>query len=162
MDARVKFTIKIMNQLAMFLIMKVLFFFWDHTLIPDNFACQMQTTSEENNNIHCTCTDLIITDSIFCITAGVYSVKNDQLQTGPLQPEEESPLMAILPSESPIIRRPSPIAIRIIEKFLRQRKLRLVDLFTVVDKDKNWLITRDDFRKAIQQVNNTCTSMYDT
>jgi len=96
------------------------------------------------------------------LTTSVCSVKNNQLQTGPLQPEEEPPLLAILPSESPIIRRPSPIAIRIIEKFLRQKKLRLVDLFTVVDKDKNWLITRDDFRKAIQQVDNTCTSMYET
>ena len=62
--------------------------------------------------------------------------------------------MGILPSESPIIRRPSPVAIRIIEKFLRQQKIRLIDLFAIVDKDKNWLITRDDFRKAIHEVGN--------
>ncbi len=68
------------------------------------------------------------------------------------QPREDTPLEAILPDEYPIVKRPSPLAIQIIEKFLYQKKIRLLDLFQAVDKQKKWKVTRDEFRKTIQEV----------
>jgi hypothetical protein len=52
----------------------------------------------------------------------------------------------------PTVRRPSPAAIRIIEKFLYDKQIRLIDLFQQVDKNKDWMITRAEFRAAIEQV----------
>jgi hypothetical protein len=68
------------------------------------------------------------------------------------QPIEEEPAKAVLAEESPIVRRPSPLAIKIIERFLHKKKLRLIDLFKTVDKTKTWLISKDDFRTAIRKV----------
>lgn len=59
---------------------------------------------------------------------------------------------AVLPEESPMVNRPSPLAIGIIEHFLHEKKMRLLDLFASVDKDKNWRLTRDEFRLALQKV----------
>ena len=69
-----------------------------------------------------------------------------------LQAKDDTNLEPILPEESPLVRRPSPLAIRVIERFLQRKKMRLLDLFASVDKHKNWKVTRDDFRKAIQEV----------
>ena len=44
------------------------------------------------------------------------------------------------------------MAIQIIEKFLHENKLRLIDLFRSVDKDKDWKVSRDEFRTAILKV----------
>ena len=66
----------------------------------------------------------------------------------------EEPMEPILPDESPIVKRPSPLAIQIIEKFLHEKKIRLLDLFASVDKDKDWKLTRDEFRLALQKVRN--------
>ena len=64
----------------------------------------------------------------------------------------ETPLDGILPDESPMVMRPSPLAIRIIEKFLHEKKVRLVDLFKRADKDKDWKLSRDEFRQAVTGV----------
>jgi hypothetical protein len=53
---------------------------------------------------------------------------------------------------SPLVNRPSPEGIKIIEEHLRKHKLRLIDLFVFVDRGKRWQITRDDFRVAIKKV----------
>ena len=58
-----------------------------------------------------------------------------------------------LPETSPVVRRPCPLAIRILEKFLQEKKIRLIDLFASVDKDKNWKVSREEFRHAITKVN---------
>lgn len=52
----------------------------------------------------------------------------------------------------PRIRRPSPIAIRKLDAFLRTNKLRLIDIFSAIDKDKNWHLSREEFRNAVKQV----------
>lgn len=75
--------------------------------------------------------------------------------SGLSQPKEEPDLEPMLPEESPVVKRPSPLAIRIIEKFLRQKKIRLIDLFQSVDKDKDWKVSRNEFRNAMKAVSQT-------
>jgi hypothetical protein len=53
----------------------------------------------------------------------------------------------------PRFRRPCPDAISILEKFLNEKKIRLVDLFTSVDKNKSWSLTKEEFVEAIKTVN---------
>ncbi|XP_032232294.1 translation initiation factor IF-2 [Nematostella vectensis] len=50
----------------------------------------------------------------------------------------------------PTIRQPSPAALALIQEYLDQRRLRLVDLFAQADKDKNWVVTRVEFRNIIR------------
>ena len=47
---------------------------------------------------------------------------------------------------------PTPLALKILERHLREQKMRLIDLFTAVDRDKNWKISRDEFVKVCDQV----------
>ena len=68
------------------------------------------------------------------------------------QPVIEEPVEAVLPNESPVVRRPSPLALRTIERFLARKKMRLIDLFATVDKDKKWMVSRTDFRRVIRMV----------
>lgn len=49
--------------------------------------------------------------------------------------------------------RPVPVAIKIIEDYLVENELRLLDLFTHIDKTKDWNITRDQLRDAIRRQN---------
>lgn len=44
------------------------------------------------------------------------------------------------------------LGIRILEEYLRKNKMRLLDMFVVIDKDKDWKIIRDEFRKVIREV----------
>ena len=62
------------------------------------------------------------------------------------------PLQAIMADESPTIKRPSPLAIHILEQFLAENKLRVLDLFSSTDKDKDWQVTREEFRQAVRRV----------
>ena len=55
-------------------------------------------------------------------------------------------------SKLPNINVPTPLAIKILEQYLRQNKLRLIDLFTSVDKNKDWKISRDEFFKVCDKV----------
>ncbi|XP_064604697.1 EF-hand calcium-binding domain-containing protein 12-like isoform X2 [Liolophura sinensis] len=50
----------------------------------------------------------------------------------------------------PTVKLPSPKALMILEHFMQEKKIRLLDLFTAVDKDKNWTISRDEFMKAMK------------
>lgn len=51
----------------------------------------------------------------------------------------------------PAVKIPSPLGVRMLEQHLRKNQMRLIDLFVMVDKDKNWRISRDEFRKAITE-----------
>lgn len=46
---------------------------------------------------------------------------------------------------------PTPLALKILEQHLREKKIRLIDLFTLVDRDKNWKISREEFVKVCDQ-----------
>ncbi|KAJ8301596.1 hypothetical protein KUTeg_020583, partial [Tegillarca granosa] len=45
----------------------------------------------------------------------------------------------------------SPWGIRILERHLRKNKMRLIDLFKCVDKDKNWKLSREEFKASLQK-----------
>ena len=50
----------------------------------------------------------------------------------------------------PTIRQPAPAALAMIQEYLDKKKLRLLDLFAQADKDKNWVVSREEFRNIIR------------
>lgn len=62
----------------------------------------------------------------------------------------ETPTEALI-HDVPNVKIPAPLGIRILEEHLRKNKMRLLDLFVATDKDKDWKITRDEFRKVIKE-----------
>ena len=50
----------------------------------------------------------------------------------------------------PTIRQPSPAALAVIQEYLERKRLRLLDLFAQADKDKNWVVSRQEFRNIIR------------
>lgn len=70
---------------------------------------------------------------------------------------EPSPMPSL-----PKIRRPSPIALRRLDRFLQANKLRLVDIFTLIDKDKTWTVNQDQFKAAVNEVCNTAPAPSDS
>ena len=52
----------------------------------------------------------------------------------------------------PSIKRPTPQAIAKLEEYVRKHRLRLVDMFTRMDKDKDWLITCKDCQQVFKKL----------
>ena len=50
----------------------------------------------------------------------------------------------------PTIHHPSPAALAVIQEYLQHKRLRLLDLFAQADKDKNWVVSRQEFRNIIR------------
>eukprot|EP00794_Sanderia_malayensis_P006196 gene6196-6911_t len=50
----------------------------------------------------------------------------------------------------PLLKQPLPMAMSIIAEYCHNNKLRLLDLFTEVDKDKDWSISRDELCKLVR------------
>lgn len=50
----------------------------------------------------------------------------------------------------PTIRQPSPAALAVIQEYLDRKRMRLLDLFSQADKDKNWVVSRQEFRNIIR------------
>ncbi|CAH1265016.1 EFCAB12 [Branchiostoma lanceolatum] len=53
-------------------------------------------------------------------------------------------------SPTPMVASPSPEAMRVIDRYVREHKLRLLDFFMRFDKNKQWLVSREDFKKVIK------------
>ena len=70
-----------------------------------------------------------------------------------IQPVDDDNAQGANGDDSATVKRPSPLAIGIIEQFLREKRMRLIDLFSAGDKDKSWTLTREEFKAAVQQVN---------
>ncbi|KAK3102250.1 hypothetical protein FSP39_009912 [Pinctada imbricata] len=68
----------------------------------------------------------------------------------PPPPPIEIPVVAVV-HDVPNVKIPAPLGIRILEQHLRKNKKRLVDLFVESDKNKDWKISRDEFRNIIRQ-----------
>ena len=51
------------------------------------------------------------------------------------------------------VTRPLPIALALIADYLADHRLRLIDLFSDVDKNKDWRMTRDELKIAFQRIN---------
>ena len=76
------------------------------------------------------------------------------------QPSEDENAKGAYADDSPTVKRPSPYAIGLIERFLREKRMRLIDLFSATDKDKSWTLTRAEFKAAVQQVSVTAGLKY--
>ena len=50
----------------------------------------------------------------------------------------------------PLLQQPIPVALSIIAEYCYEHRLRLLDLYTEIDKNKDWLISRDEVRKIVQ------------
>ena len=55
-------------------------------------------------------------------------------------------------SSIPNLRMPAPLGLKILDTHLKQQKLRLIDLFTSTDKNKDWKISREEFIKVCNEV----------
>lgn len=65
---------------------------------------------------------------------------------------DDKNLQAVLPTQPVYIQRPSPEALRILEKYLRERQIRLIDLFRSTDKNKDGQVSKNDFREIVREV----------
>ena len=54
--------------------------------------------------------------------------------------------------DNPKITKPIPQGLQIIGAYLTRRRQRILDLFARADKDKNWQISRDEFKNCIHEV----------
>jgi len=52
----------------------------------------------------------------------------------------------------PYVKTPLPIALALIADYLADHRLRLVDLFTKVDRNKDWSMTRDELKMAFKKI----------
>lgn len=55
-------------------------------------------------------------------------------------------------SSLPQLKIPAPLGIKILNQHLKQKKMRLIDLFTAADKNKDWKMSRDEFIKICEEV----------
>lgn len=53
----------------------------------------------------------------------------------------------------PLLQQPIPVAMSIIAEYCHENKLRLLDLYTQMDRDKDWLVSRDEVRKIVRSNN---------
>lgn len=56
-------------------------------------------------------------------------------------------------SSLPQLRVPAPLGLQILDQHLKEQKLRLIDLFTDADKNKDWKLSRDEFIKQCNERN---------
>ena len=57
---------------------------------------------------------------------------------------------------------PVPSALQILDKFLTDKKMRLVDLFRSADRNQDWRLTKDELLAAVEKVRIICMSLYCT
>lgn len=55
-------------------------------------------------------------------------------------------------SSLPHLKAPAPLGLKILDEHLKEKKLRLIDLFTSTDKNKDWKLSRDEFIKSCEEV----------
>ena len=52
----------------------------------------------------------------------------------------------------PFVKSPLPIALAMIADYLAEKRLRLIDLFAKVDKNKDWKMTREELKTAFKRI----------
>ncbi|XP_020623016.1 EF-hand calcium-binding domain-containing protein 12-like [Orbicella faveolata] len=73
-----------------------------------------------------------------------------QAPTPPPEIEEDTTTVTGEDRGVPTIRQPSPAALAVIQEYLDRKRMRLLDLFSQADKDKNWVVSRQEFRNIIR------------
>ncbi|KAL4226312.1 EF-hand calcium binding domain 12 [Mactra antiquata] len=53
----------------------------------------------------------------------------------------------------PYLKVPAPLGLQILDKHLKEQKLRLIDIFTSTDKNKDWNLSREEFIKSCEERN---------
>ena len=86
------------------------------------------------------CIQIAFVSFVFCI------LKEIEPHVIPTPPPLTKAQMKLLP----LLQQPIPVALSIIAEYCHQHKLRLLDLYTQMDKDKDWLITREEVRKIVK------------
>ena len=51
----------------------------------------------------------------------------------------------------PVINQPLPVALEIINEYLAKKRLRFYDLFVQADRDKDWKVSRDEFKDVMKR-----------
>lgn len=52
----------------------------------------------------------------------------------------------------PLIESPLPMALAVIADYLKENRLRLIDLFVKVDRDKDWFMTRNELKEQFKRI----------
>ena len=52
---------------------------------------------------------------------------------------------------------PVPSALQILDKFLAEKKMRLIDLFRNADRNQDWKLTKEELLAAVEKV---CTKIH--
>ena len=75
---------------------------------------------------------------------------SNKAPTPPPEIDEETTTVTGEDRGVPTIRQPSPAALAVIQEYLDRNRMRLLDLFSQADKDKNWVVSRQEFRNIIR------------
>ncbi|KAH9518977.1 hypothetical protein Btru_008827 [Bulinus truncatus] len=71
------------------------------------------------------------------------------------KPDQPPPAEVIPPPKPlpdiPIVAVPPPEGLQILDKFLSLNRMRLMDLFLLADKEKSWLVSRDNFLNLVSK-----------
>ncbi|XP_046561164.1 EF-hand calcium-binding domain-containing protein 12-like [Haliotis rubra] len=77
----------------------------------------------------------------------------DEKSVKPGEPVIKEPRRSTLTQAPPVpvMKIPSPHGLQILDEHLHKKRVRLLDLFRLVDKDKNWAVSKDEFAKCIEE-----------
>lgn len=96
----------------------------------------------------------------------VYNRLNDSKMREDSPEEEEISKVSNKPRLSaahvemlPFLNSPLPIALAMIADYLQENRLRLLDLFKKVDKNKDWKMTKDELKYSLKQTGIPLTDM---
>ena len=80
----------------------------------------------------------------------VFLFVSNKAPTPPPEIDEDTTTVTGEDRGVPTIRQPSPAALAVIQEYLDRKRMRLLDLFSQADKDKNWVVSRHEFRNIIR------------
>ena len=72
----------------------------------------------------------------------VFLFVSNKAPTPPPEIDEDTTTVTGEDRGVPTIRQPSPAALAVIQEYLDRKRMRLLDLFSQADKDKNWVVSR--------------------
>ncbi|KAK6176363.1 hypothetical protein SNE40_014663 [Patella caerulea] len=86
----------------------------------------------------------------------MYKIVNDTKEKVALTKRKPKPIPLPVKRELPPVPKiasPAPLALQIVDEHVKVNRLRLLDLFKVLDKDKDWKVTKQEFKNATQRAN---------
>ncbi|XP_050412422.1 uncharacterized protein LOC126827227 [Patella vulgata] len=86
----------------------------------------------------------------------MYKMVNDSREKAALYRRKPKPRPPPVKRELPPVPKiasPAPLALQILDEHVKVNRLRLLDLFKVLDKDKDWKVTKKEFKNAMERAN---------